>query len=162
QMELLKKLLADKIRSLRRTNLVQSKSFSELLESAINKYQNRALTTAQIIAELVSLAKVMRDTEGREVKLGLSQAEIAFYDAVVQNDSAVLEMGDDVLKSISRDLVKTVRESTSIDWNLKESVRAAMRSKVRRLLAKYDYPPDKEDKAVELVLEQAELMANES
>jgi type I restriction enzyme R subunit len=85
---------------------------------------------------------------------------VAFYDAIAQNDSAVLELGDDTLKAIARDLVRTVRESATIDWNLKDSVRAAMRSKVRRLLAKYDYPPDAEEKAVELVLEQAELFAN--
>jgi type I restriction enzyme R subunit len=162
QMELLRKLLSDQIRTLRRTNVVQSKRFSELLEGAINRYQNRALTTAEIIAELVALAKEMRDTETRESELGLEPAEVAFYDAVVQNDSAILELGDDVLKEIAQALVKTVRESTSIDWNLKESVRAAMRSKVRRLLARYDYPPDKEDRAVELVLEQAELFAQEA
>ncbi|MBT7457560.1 MAG: type I restriction endonuclease subunit R, partial [Gemmatimonadetes bacterium] len=162
QMELLRRLLSDKVRSIRRTNAVQSKRFSELLEGAIKRYQNRALSTAEVIAELVALAKEMRDAETRESELGLNQAEIAFYDAVVQNDSAVLDLGDDVLKAIAVNLVKTVRESTSIDWNLKESVRAGMRSKVRRLLARYDYPPDKEERAVELVLEQAELFAAEA
>lgn len=162
QLELLRRLLSDQIRTLRRTNVVQSRRFSELLEAAINRYQNRALTTAEIIAELVALAKEMRDTKTRESELGLSEAEVAFYDAVVQNDSAVLELGDDTLKAIARDLVKTVRDSATIDWSLKESVRAKMRAKVRRLLARYDYPPDKEDRAVELVIEQAELFAQEA
>lgn len=162
QAELLRRLLEDRIRTLRRTNLVQSRRFSELLEGAINRYQNRALTTAEIIAELVKLAKEMRDMDTREDELGLSETEVAFYDAVVQNDSAVLELGDEVLKAIAHDLVDTVRESASIDWNLKESVKAAMRAKVRRLLAKYDYPPDKEERAIELVLEQAELLALEA
>lgn len=159
QMELLKRLLADRVRSLRRTNVVQSKKFSELLEAAIHRYQNRALSTAEVIAELVALAKELRGAEARVAELGLEPAEVAFYDAVAQNDSAILELGDEVLKAIARDLVRTIRESASIDWNLKESVRASIRSKVRRLLAKYDYPPDKEERAVELVLEQAELMA---
>jgi len=119
------------------------------------------LLTAKTIAELVALAKEMRDTKTRENELGLSDAEVAFYDAVV-HDSAALELGDDTLKAIARDLVKTVRDSATIDWNLKESVRATMRAKVRRLLARYDYPPDKEDRAIELVLEQAELFAQEA
>jgi type I restriction enzyme, R subunit len=159
RMELLKRLIADQIRTLRRTNLVQSRLFSDLLDEAIARYTNRALTTAEIIAELVKLAKEIREGGKRASELGLNDAEVAFYDAVVQNDAAVLELGDDILKQIARELVKTIRESATIDWNLKESVRASMRARVRRLLAKYDYPPDKEDRAVELVLEQAELLA---
>jgi type I restriction enzyme R subunit len=161
QMELLKRLLADQIRSLRRSNLVESRRFSEMLDTAILRYTNKTLTTAQIIAELVELAKQIREGSKRGEELGLNEAEVAFYDAVAQNDSAVLELGDEVLRQIAKDLVKTVRENTSIDWNLKESVRAALRAKVRRLLAKYDYPPDKEARAVQLVLEQAELFASE-
>jgi type I restriction enzyme R subunit len=102
----------------------------------------------------------MREASKRGHALGLNEAEVAFYDAVTQNDSAILELGDNVLQQIAKDLVKTVRESATIDWNLKESVRASMRSKVRRLLAKYDYPPDKEARAVELIIEQAELFAS--
>lgn len=162
QMELLRRLLADQIRTIRRTNVVRSRQFSELLDEAIMRYTNRTLTTAEIIAELVKLAKQMRGDTEREKELGLSPSEIAFYDAVVQNDAAVLELGDDILKEISRKLVKTIRESASIDWNLKESVRASMRAKIRRLLAKYDYPPDKEERAIELVLEQAELFASDA
>lgn len=159
QMGLLRRLIQDQIRTISRTNLVKSRKFSELLDEAINRYTNRSLSTAEIIAELVKLAKQMRDDATRHETLGLREDEIAFYDAVAQNDSAVLELGDDVLKKIARELVVAVRSSATIDWNLKDSVRAAMRAKVRRLLAKYDYPPDAEAKAVELVLEQAELFA---
>jgi type I restriction enzyme R subunit len=160
QMGLLRRLLNDQIKTIQRTNLVQSRKFSELLDEAINRYTNRSLTTAEIIAELVKLAKQMRDEQARGASLGLRDDEVAFYDAVAQSESAVEELGDDTLKAIARELVNAVRESATIDWNLKDSVRAAMRSKVRRLLAKYDYPPDAEEKAVELVLEQAELFAN--
>jgi len=118
--------------------------------------------TAQVIAELVALAKELRASRDRGRALGLSDAEVAFYDAVVQNDAAVMELGDDTLKKIARGLVKAVQESATIDWNLKESVRAAMRAKVRRLLAQFDYPPDKEDRAVDLVIEQAELFAQDA
>jgi type I restriction enzyme R subunit len=159
QLGLLRRLLNDQIKTVQRKNLVQSRKFSELLDEAVNRYTNRALTTAEVIAELVKLAKQLRDEHARGNLLGLSDDEVAFYDAVAQNNSAVLELGDDTLKAIARDLVKTVQASATIDWNLKDSVRAALRAKVRRLLAKYDYPPDAEDRAVELVLEQAELTA---
>ncbi len=159
QLGLLRRILNDRIKTISRSNLVQSRRFSEQLEEAINKYTNRSLTTAEIIAELVKLAKEMRDQANRHEHLGLSEAEAAFYDAIVQNDAAVLEMGDDKLKHIAVDLVYSVRASVTIDWNLKESVRAGMRTKVRRLLARYGYPPDLEERAVELVLEQAELFA---
>jgi type I restriction enzyme R subunit len=159
QMGLLRRLLADQVKTVRRTNVVQGRRFSEQLDEAINRYTNRALTTAEIITELVRLAKEMRDQAQRHEQLGLSVAEAAFYDAIASNESAVLTMGDDTLKQISVDLVWTVQQSATIDWNLKDSVKAAMRAKVRRLLAKYDYPPDLEDAAVELVLEQAEQYA---
>jgi type I restriction enzyme R subunit len=159
QMGLLRRLINDEIKTVQRTNIVQARKFSEQLEEAINRYTNRSLTTAEIIAELVKLAKEMRDDQKRHEALGLRDDEIAFYDAIVQNDAAVMEMGDDILKKIARELVEAVRSSATIDWNLKDSVKAAMRSRVRRLLAKYDYPPDREEKAVELVLQQAELFA---
>lgn len=162
QLGLLRRLLNDQIRTVHRTNLVQARRFSELLEDAINRYTNRSLTTAEIIAELVKLAKEMRSQAKRHEALGLSVAEAAFYDAIVQNEAAVMQMGDDTLKRMAAELVTSIRQSATIDWNLKESVRATMRTKVRRLLAKYDYPPDLEDKAVELVLEQAELFAQEA
>jgi type I restriction enzyme R subunit len=151
-MGLLRRLINDEIKTIQRTNLVQARKFSEQLEEAINRYTNRSLTTAEIISELVKLAKEMRDDQKRHEALGLRADEVAFYDAVVQNDAAILQVGDDVLKKIAAELVKAVQSSATIDWSLKESVRAAMRSKVRRLLAKYDYPPDHEEKAIELVL----------
>jgi len=101
----------------------------------------------------------MRETKSRGDELGLRDDELAFYDAICQNDAAVFELGDDVLKTIARKLVDAIRESATIDWSLKESVRATMRAKIRRLLASYDYPPDKEERAIELVLEQAEQLA---
>ena len=160
QLELLRRLLDDEIRSQRRTNLVQARRFSELLDEAINRYTNRALSTAEIIAALVELAKELRESKARAGELGLAEDELAFYDAVCQNDAAVLELGDDTLKAIAQALVKAVRESATIDWNLKESVQAGLRAKVKRLLARYDYPPDKEERAIELVLEQAQLFAD--
>ncbi len=162
QIGLLRRLLNDEIRTIKRTNIVQSRKFSELLDEAVNRYTNRSLTTAEIIAELVRLAKAMRDQTNRHDELGLSESEAAFYDAIVQNDAAVLEMGDDTLKTMAGELVRSIRQSVTIDWNLKESVRAAMRTKVRRLLARYDYPPDLEEQAVELVLEQAMLFGDEA
>jgi type I restriction enzyme R subunit len=161
QLGVLRRILGDRIRTISRSNLVQSRKFSEQLEEAINKYTNRSLTTAEIIAELVKLAKEMRDQAHRHEELGLSEAEAAFYDAIVQNESAVLELGDEKLKKIAHDLVWSVRSSVTIDWRFKESVKAGLRSKVRRLLVINGYPPDLEEKAVELVLEQAELLAEE-
>lgn len=160
QMGLLRRLLNDQIKTVQRKNLVQGRKFSEMLDEAVNRYTNRSLSTAEIIAELVKLAKQMRDDQQRHEDLGLREDEVAFYDAVFQNDSAVLELGDETLKAIARDLVKSVRQSATIDWNLKESVLATMRSKVRRILARYDYPPDAEAKAIELVIEQAEVFAS--
>jgi type I restriction enzyme R subunit len=159
QMGLLRRLINDEIKTVRRTNIVQARRFSEQLEEAVNRYTNRSLSTAEIIAELVKLAKEMRDDHNRPQELGLRADEIAFYDAIVQNDAAVLEMGDATLRKMTHELVQAVRSSATIDWNLKDSVKATMRSKVRRLLAKYDYPPDHEEKAIELVLQQAELFA---
>lgn len=160
QMGLLRRLLNDQIRTVQRKNIVQGRKFSEMLDEAVNRYTNRSLTTAEIIAELVTLAKQMRDAQQRHEELGLREDEVAFYDAVAQNYSAVMELGDETLKAIAQDLVKSVRQSATIDWNLKESVLATMRSKVRRILARYDYPPDAEAKAIELVLEQAEVFAS--
>jgi len=163
QLGLLRRLLNDQIHTVERTNIVQARRFSEMLAEAINRYTNRSLTTAEIIAELVKMAKEWRGDEARHTALGLTKDEIAFYDAVAANDSAVLELGDQKLVAIARDLVRAVRESATIDWAVKDSVRAAMRSKIRRLLAIHGYPPDMEDAAVELVLEQAEVYAgNES
>lgn len=162
QLGLLRRILNDRIKTVSRSNLVQSRKFSEQLEEAINRYTNRSLTTAEIIAELVKLAKEMRDQANRHEQLGLTEAEAAFYDAIVQNEAAVLELGDEKLKRISVDLVWSVRNSVTIDWSYKESVKAGMRSKVRRLLAMNGYPPDLEERAIQLILEQAELFADVS
>lgn len=162
QMELLRRLLNDEIRTIQRRNIVQARQFSELLDAAIAKYTNRSLSTAEIIAELVELAKHMRDAQQRGERLGLAEDEVAFYDAIVQNDAAVLELGDDKLKEIAHQLVVAIRSSATIDWNLKDSVRADMRAKIKRLLTRYDYPPDKEERAIELVFQQAELFALEA
>jgi len=159
QLALLRRLLEDRIRSLRRENVVESRRFSELFEEAIRRYQNRALTTAEIIAELVRLAKDLRDAAHRGEELGLRPAEVAFYDAIRQNEAAVLELGDETLKAIAQKLVAAVREVATIDWDVKETVRATMRAKVRRLLTQYGYPPDGQEQAVRLVIEQAELFA---
>ena len=158
---LLRRLLNDQIHTLQRTNLVQSRKFSEMLTEAVKRYTNRSLTTAEIIAELVALAKEMRENQKRAADLGLSEAEVALYDAIIQNDSAIMEMGDETLKTIARELVATIQRSATIDWTLKETVRARMRSRIKRLLAKHKYPPDKQEEAVKLIIEQAEHLAAE-
>jgi len=156
--ELLKKLLLGEIKTRSRRNVVQSRLFSELLEKAIRKYQNRAVETAQVIEELIDLAKQMREAQHRGEELGLNEDEIAFYDALETNDSAVKVLGDETLRTIARELVEAVRNNVTIDWAVKESARAKMRTIVRRLLRKYGYPPDKQEKATQTVLEQAELL----
>jgi type I restriction enzyme R subunit len=155
--ELLRKLLNDEIKSRAHTNLVQSRSFSGMLEQAIHKYQNRALETAHIIDELIAMAKELREADRRGEALGLTQDEAAFYEALEVNDSAVQVLGDETLKTIARELVGIVRKNATIDWTVKESARARLRTLVRRLLRKYGYPPDKQEQATQTVLEQAEL-----
>jgi len=156
--ELLRKLLNEEIRTRSRKNLVQSRSFAEMLERSIRAYQNRAIETAQVIEELIALAKEMRRADRRGEELGLGEEEVAFYDALETNDSAVKVLGDDTLRTIARELVETVRRNVSIDWTVKESVRAKLRVMVKRVLKKYGYPPDKQEKATQTVLEQAELL----
>lgn len=138
---------------------MQARSFVELLEQAIRKYQNRAIETAQVIEELIALAKDMREAAARGEALGLSEDEVAFYDALETNDSAVKVPGEPTLKAIARELVATVRKNVTIDWTLRENVRAQMRVLVRRILRRYGYPPDKQEKATKTVLEQAELLS---
>ncbi len=159
--ELLRKLLNDEIKLRSRKNLVQSRSFAEMLERTIRSYQNRAIEVAEVIAELIELAKEMREANKRGEALKLTEDELAFYDALEVNDSAVKVLGDDTLKGIARELVRTVHENASIDWTMKESVRAKLRVMVRRILRKYGYPPDKQEKATQTVLEQAELIAKD-
>jgi type I restriction enzyme R subunit len=157
--ELLQKLLKGDIRNRSRHNVVQARSFSELLEQAIRKYQNRAIETAQVIEELIQLAKDMRAAEARGEELGLSDDELAFYDALESNDSAVKVLGDDTLRLIARELVAMVKKNVTIDWTLRDNVRAQLRVYVKRILRKYGYPPDKQEKATQTVLEQAEVLS---
>jgi type I restriction enzyme R subunit len=142
-----------------RRNVIAVRKFSEMLERAIRSYNNRSLTAAEVIAELVELAKEMKTENGRGSTLGLRDDELAFYDAVCQNDSAVMELGDDVLKRIAQELADVVRANTRVDWDKKEQVRASLRRHIRRLLTKYQYPTDKQEAAVQLVMQQAELLA---
>ncbi len=159
--ELLRKLLHSEITSRARTNVVQSRSFAELLERSIRTYQNRALETAQIIEELIALARAMNAAQRRGAQLGLSSDELAFYDALEVNDSAVHVLGDATLRLIARELVATVRRNVTIDWTVKESVRARWRTAVKRILRKHGAPPDKQERATLTVLQQAELLGLE-
>lgn len=159
--EVFKKLMRDAIVRKARTNLVQSRNFSEMLEETIRRYQNRTIEVAQVIQEMVEMAKQFKKAMSRGKDLGLNDAEVAFYDALETNDAAVMELGDDALKAIARDLVNAVRKSVTIDWTMKESVRAKIRTLVKRILRKYDYPPDKQEKATQTVLQQAELLCGD-
>ena len=132
-----------------------------MLEQSLRRYQNRAIEAAQIIEELIQLAKVMREADARGERLGLSEDELAFYDALEANDSAVEVLGDDTLRDIARELVDTVRRNVTIDWTHRENVRAHLRAMVRRTLRKYGYPPDKQEKATQTVLEQAALLSED-
>ncbi len=159
--ELLRKLLNNEIKTRSKRHLVQARSFGEMLEETIRRYQNRAIETAQIIEELIGIAKDMRWAKKRGEDLGLNDDEIAFYEALEVNDSAVKVLGDETLKTIARELVETVRKNTSIDWTVKESVKAKLRVIVKRILRKYGYPPDKQERATQTVLQQAELLSGE-
>ena len=159
--EMLRKLLEGEIKARSRKNVVQARSFAELLENAIKKYQNRAIETAQVIEELIALAKDLREAGRRGAKLGLTDDEVAFYDALEVNDSAVAVLGDETLRLIAQELVKAVRNSITIDWTVRENVRAQMRVIIKRILRKYGYPPDRQARATELVLEQAEVLCND-
>jgi type I restriction enzyme R subunit len=159
--EMLRKLLAGEIKQRSRKNLVQSRSFGEMLERAVRAYQNRAVETAQVIEELIQLAKDMKAAQTRGENLGLNDDEVAFYDALETSDGAVQVLGDDTLKMIARELVDTVKRNVTIDWTVKEGVRAKLRVIVKRILRKYGYPPDKQEKATQTVLQQAELLGAE-
>jgi type I restriction enzyme R subunit len=132
-----------------------------MLERALRAYNNRSLTAAEVIAEMVEMAQQLRLEHDRGIQLGLRDDELAFYDAVRQNDSAVMELGDDTLKKIARELVDAVRRNSTVDWDKKEQVRASMRRHIRRLLVKYRYPPDKQEAAIVLVMNQAERLAEQ-
>ncbi len=159
--EMLRKLLEGEIKTRHRKNIVQARSFAELLEEAIRKYRNRAIETAQVIEELIGLARDMREATRRGEDLGLTEDEVAFYDALEVNDSAVAVLGDKTLRAIAQELVKSVRNSITIDWTVRENVRARMRVIIKRILRRYGYPPDKQARATELVLEQAEVLCKD-
>jgi type I restriction enzyme R subunit len=159
--ELLQKLLNGELAARRSRNVVQARSFSEMLEQTMRRYQNRAIEAAQVIEELIQLAREIREAAARGEALGLTEDELAFYDALETNDSAVKVLGDDTLRDIARELVEAVRNNVTIDWTLRENVRAQMRVLVKRILRKYGYPPDKQEKATRTVLEQAALLSAE-
>jgi type I restriction enzyme R subunit len=157
--ELLRKLLAGEIRTRGRKNVVQARSFAEMLEESIRRYQNRAIEAAEVIEELIRLAKEIRHAGARGEELHLTEDELAFYDALETNDSAVKVLGDETLRTIAQELVATVRANVTIDWTVRENVRAQLRVLVKRILRKYGYPPDKQEKATQTVLEQAEVLS---
>jgi type I restriction enzyme, R subunit len=157
--ELLRKLISGEIRKRRGRNVVQAKSFAEMLEKAVRRYQNRAIEATQVLEELIHLAKDMREADKRGEDLGLSDDELAFYDALETNDSAVKILGDETLRAIARELVETVKKNVTIDWTIRENVRAQLRVLVKRILRKHGYPPDKQEKATQTVLEQAEVLS---
>ena len=157
--ELLRKLLQGEITKRRKQNVVQARSFSEMLEEALRKYRNRAIEAAQVIEELIELAREMREASERGEKLGLTEDELAFYDALSDNESAVEVMGDELLGDIARELVDAVHKNVTIDWTIRETTRAKLRVLVRRMLRKYGYPPDLQVKAIQTVLEQAEVLS---
>ncbi len=157
--ELLRKLLTGELAARRRKNVVQARSFAEMLEQTIRRYQNRAVEAARVIEELIQLARDMREANARGEELGLSDDELAFYDALESNDSAVQVLSDETLREIARELVETVRGNVTIDWTLRENVRANLRRLVKRILRKHGYPPDKQEKATQTVLEQAEVLS---
>ncbi|WP_368086419.1 type I restriction endonuclease subunit R [Nitrosomonas sp. Nm34] len=157
--ELLQKLLNDEVKSRSRTNVVLEKKFSDRLQEALNRYRNRAIESAQVIEELIQMAKEFREAAKRGEYLGLNESELAFYDALADNESAVRELGDDILKKIAHELTEKLRRSTTVDWQKRESVRARLRNLVRITLRRYKYPPDRQEEAIRLVLEQAERLS---
>ncbi len=157
--ELLQKLLRGELAARRKRNVVQARSFAEMLEQTLRRYRARAIEAAQVIEELIQLARELREANARGETLGLSEDELAFYDALETNESAVQVLGNETLRAIARELVETVRGNITIDWTLRENVRANLRRLVKRILRKYGYPPDKQEKATQTVLEQAEVLS---
>ena len=159
--ELLERLLQGEIKSRFKSNVVQEKKFSDLLTNVIQRYQNRAIETAQVMEELIEMAKKFREASTRGEHLGLTEDEVKFYDALANNESAVRELNDEVLKKIAHELTENLRQNIKVDWAERESVRASLRLMVRRILRKYKYPPDQQDGAVELVLQQVQALGDE-
>lgn len=159
--ELLEKLLRDQIKAKSRNNVVQEKKYGDRLLETLRKYHNRAIEAAQVIEEMIAMAKEFRANLAREAELGLSPDEVAFYDALIENASAAREMSDEILKKIAVEITEKLRASTTVDWQVRESVRARLRILVRNCLRKWKYPPDKQDGAIDLVLKQAELLSSQ-
>jgi type I restriction enzyme, R subunit len=157
--ELLERLLEGEIKTRFSTNVVQEKKFSELLVNTIKRYQNRSIETAQVMEELCEMAKKFKEAVQRGESVGLNEDELAFYDALANNEASVKELGDETLKKIAHELTENLRNNISVDWSVRDSVRAKLRLMVKRILRKYKYPPDKQEEAVELVLKQAELLS---
>jgi type I restriction enzyme R subunit len=159
--ELLQRLLREEVQTRFKTNVVKQKRFSELLQASLNKYANRSIEAAQVIEELIAMAKQFRDEAEKVAAMGLSVAEVAFYDALANNQSAHDLMGDEVLMKMARELAEKLRGNLSIDWQYKENVRARLRTMIKALLKRYKYPPDQEAAAIELVLQQTEMISEE-
>ena len=157
--ELLERLLKDDIKSRFATNVVQGQKFSELLQASLTRYRNRSIETAQVIEELIAMAKSFNEAAQRGNELGLSADELSFYDALETNESSVRELGDSVLKEIARQLTNFLRNNLSVDWSVRETVRAKMRAQIKLILKRHKYPPDLETKAIDLVLKQAEALS---
>lgn len=157
-LEALRKLLNDDIRSRTHTNVVESRAFTERLEDAIARYHANAITTAEVLQELIQLAKDLRAARERGEANGMTQEEIAFYDALAENESAMEVMGDEQLRVIAHELLMSLRDNVTVDWAHRQSARARLRVLVKRILRKYGYPPDLQDAAVRTVLQQAEAL----
>lgn len=158
--ELLRKILNDEISVRMKKNLVKSKAMLEMLETAIKKYQNNLLSTSQIIEELIKIAREVRESDKEGERLGLTEDEVAFYNALEVNDSAVKVLGDDALREIAREIADKIRKNATIDWPIRESSRAKLMVLIRRTLTKHGYPPDKQQAAIDTVLKQAALLAD--
>ena len=159
--ELLQRLLREEVQTRFKTNVVKQKRFSEMLQASLNKYANRSIEAAQVIEELIAMAKQFRDEAEKVAAMGLSVAEVAFYDALANNQSAHDLMGDEVLMKMARELAEKLRGNLSIDWQYKENVRARLRTMIKALLKRYKYPPDQEAAAIDLVLQQTEMISEE-
>ena len=157
--ELLEKLLRDEIRGRSTRNVVQEKAYADRLQETLRRYHNRSIETAQVVEELIAMAMDFQNRLKRDEALGLNPDELAFYDALANNESAVRELGDDILKKIAVEITEKLRSSTTVDWQVRESVRAKLRNLIRRLLRRYKYPPDDAPQAIKLVMQQAEALA---
>ncbi|MDR7610362.1 MAG: DUF3387 domain-containing protein, partial [Armatimonadota bacterium] len=156
--ELLRKLLQGEIRARRRRNVVQARSFAEMLERAVRRYQNRAIDAVQVLEELIELARQIREADRRGEELGLSEEELAFYDALAASQGPQAVLADEALRTLAREILRVIRKNVTVDWTVRENARAQLRVLVKRILRKHKYPPDRQDQAARTVLEQAEAL----